>query len=61
MEKCKFCDAQLEEGSTICPGCGKDNAAQQAPVEETPAAETVAEQETAEVEQPVAAEETADT
>ena len=61
MEKCKFCDAQLEEGSTVCPGCGKDNAAQQAPVEETPAAETVAEQETAEVEQPAAAEGTADT
>ena len=61
MEKCKFCDAQLEEGSTICPSCGKDNAVQEAPVEEVPAAEVVAEQETAEVEQPVAAEVTAET
>lgn len=61
MEKCKFCDVQLEEGSTICPSCGKDNAVQETPVEEVPAAEAVTEQETAEVEQPVAAEETVDT
>lgn len=59
MEKCKFCDAQLEEGSTICPSCGKDNGAQEAPVEEAPA-EQAAAQETAEVEQPAAVEETAD-
>lgn len=25
--KCKFCNAELEEGSTLCPACGKDNAA----------------------------------
>lgn len=61
MEKCKFCDAQLEEGSTICPSCGKDNAVQEAPVEEAPAAEAVTEQETAEVEQPAAEEKTAET
>ena len=24
--KCKFCEALLEEGSTLCPACGKDNA-----------------------------------
>ena len=47
MEKCKFCDAQLEEGSTICPSCGKDNAVQETPVEETPATEVVAEQQPA--------------
>ena len=23
---CKFCDAQLEEGVTLCPACGKENA-----------------------------------
>ena len=23
---CKFCGSPLEEGSTLCPGCGKDNA-----------------------------------
>ena len=26
MEHCKYCQAELEEGSTVCPGCGKDNA-----------------------------------
>jgi len=26
MEKCKFCEAELEEESTLCPQCGKDNA-----------------------------------
>ena len=57
MEKCKFCEAELEEGVTLCPGCGKDNAGDQAPAEEvaeiaeTEAAVTeVAEAETAEAE-----------
>ena len=26
MEKCKFCQAELEENVTVCPSCGKDNA-----------------------------------
>lgn len=26
MEKCKFCEAELEENSSVCPKCGKDNA-----------------------------------
>lgn len=26
MEKCKFCQAELAENSTVCPSCGKDNA-----------------------------------
>ena len=26
MEKCKFCQADLAENSTVCPSCGKDNA-----------------------------------
>jgi len=33
---CKFCNAELEEGVTLCPECGKDNAASEeksAPVE----------------------------
>lgn len=25
MAKCKFCQAELPEGTTICPDCGKDN------------------------------------
>ena len=33
MNQCKFCGAQLEENSTVCPGCGKDNA--EAPLTET--------------------------
>lgn len=47
MEKCKFCQGELEENSTICPICGRDNAAEEAPevsvteeaVEETAATE----------------------
>ena len=26
MDRCKFCQEELEEGSTVCPHCGKDNA-----------------------------------
>ena len=26
MEKCKYCQADLAENSTVCPSCGKDNA-----------------------------------
>ena len=22
---CKFCNAEMEEGVTLCPACGKDN------------------------------------
>lgn len=56
MEKCKFCDAELEEGVTLCPSCGKDNA------EEAVAEETVAETTETVVEETVeeAAEETAE-
>ena len=25
MAKCKYCQAELPEGTTICPDCGKDN------------------------------------
>lgn len=36
MEKCKFCQADLEEGNPLCPACGKDNreAAQERGTEE---------------------------
>lgn len=58
MEKCKFCQGELEENTTLCPHCGKDNAqlpeepeAPVAPVtentEETPQQETtITEEET---------------
>ena len=23
---CKFCNAEMEEGVTLCPACGKENA-----------------------------------
>ena len=49
MEKCKFCDAQLEEEVTLCPNCGKDNAEMEAAAEETAEAEVTV-QETAEAE-----------
>lgn len=26
MEKCKFCQQELDEGTTLCPHCGRDNA-----------------------------------
>ena len=41
MEKCKFCEAELEENSSVCPKCGKDNAEAPAAAvtEEVPAAE----------------------
>lgn len=37
MEKCKFCQAELEEEVTVCPSCGKDNAEAEetAAIEET--------------------------
>lgn len=49
--ECKFCHAQMEEGTTLCPACGRDNAeapetaAPEAPVEtaEDTAAETAPE------------------
>ena len=25
MSKCKYCQAELPEETTICPACGKDN------------------------------------
>ena len=50
MEKCKFCQAELEE-MTVCPSCGKDNAeeavvAEETAVEETAISETEAAAET---------------
>ena len=44
--KCRFCDAELEEGVTLCPVCGKKQEAF-----EEPAAETEMEQENAEVDE----------
>ena len=33
MEKCRFCNADLEEGSAVCPSCGRNNEAEQTPEE----------------------------
>lgn len=63
--KCKQCEAELEEGVTLCPACGCDNTPEEEtaepvveetiPAQETPAEEAPAEeeQETAEEEQKV--------
>ena len=51
MEKCKFCQEELAEGSTVCPHCGKDNAPETetvTPAEEVSEETTVVE-ETADV------------
>ena len=45
--KCKYCQAELEDGVNVCPVCGKE----QEPVEETPVAEAVAEEAAVEVEE----------
>lgn len=42
MDKCKFCQAQLEEGNSICPVCGKDNGEAEAAPETAAAQETAA-------------------
>lgn len=45
---CKFCQAELEEGVTLCPVCGKDNAVEEEIlVEEVPVAEEQMDQEEA--------------
>ncbi len=43
MEKCKFCQADLEEGVTLCPVCGKDNAEAAPEAEEMTAPEAAEE------------------
>ncbi|MDO5400517.1 MAG: peptidylprolyl isomerase [Eubacteriales bacterium] len=48
MENCKFCNQELDEGKTVCPHCGRDNAQPETPaetpVEETPVKETPVEE-----------------
>ena len=29
MAFCKFCQHELDEGSPVCPACGRDNAAEE--------------------------------
>ena len=50
MEHCKFCEAELEEGSMVCPCCGKDNTdvTQEVPEPETEAADSREEQKASE-------------
>ena len=40
--ECKFCHAQMEEGTALCPACGRDNAEAPETAEDT-AAETAPE------------------
>ena len=42
MEKCRFCNADLEENNSLCPSCGKDNAPEQTPEVAQTAPETEA-------------------
>lgn len=60
--KCKYCQAELEDGTAVCSACGKEIEPAQAaeevtPVEETPVGETPAE-ETAPAAQPAPVEKT---
>lgn len=54
MEKCKFCEAELEENSTVCPKCGKDNATEKVQQENAPAENVEAPAEVAENAEPAA-------
>lgn len=57
MKKCKFCQAELAEDSTVCPSCGKDNAEEETTAaEEAAAGEAVSEKEAAAEETTVGAE-----
>ena len=51
MEKCKYCQAELEENGTFCPVCGRNNeeTEQAVPVEETAEMEAKAEEMSEEV------------
>ena len=55
MKKCKYCPEMLTEGSSICPGCGKDNAEEV--VVETVSEEIAPVEDVAPVEAAVSAEE----
>ena len=62
--KCKYCDALLEDGVTVCPECGKEIAVEEAAAEEmiweTAVEELVAETDTEEVEVEETSEEAAE-
>lgn len=48
MDRCKFCQRELEENSTLCPHCGRDNAQQ----EQEAAPEGIPQEETTQMEEP---------
>ena len=56
MEKCKFCQEELAQGSSVCPSCGKDNAEEI--VETAAAEEIIVKEEAAPAEETVTVEET---
>lgn len=54
MENCKFCGSELPENDTVCPACGKDNAAtEECPVLETAKSEPAEKTVEAEIEETV--------
>ena len=46
MKNCKYCGSELEDGQSVCPGCGREWTPEEAPVpEETlPTAEETVEE-----------------
>ena len=42
--KCKYCQTELEEGMTLCPGCGAELEAAEETAVEVPVAEPVTEE-----------------
>ena len=46
MKNCKYCESELEDGQSVCPGCGREWTPEEAPVpEETlPTAEETVEE-----------------
>lgn len=59
MKKCKYCQADMEEDSTVCPNCGKTDTGDTPAEEAAPAVETTPAEEALPAEEPASVEETA--
>ena len=51
--KCKYCQAELEEGATLCPACGMEQMEETVPAEDVVAAEEITPAEEVLPEEPV--------